>query len=56
VRAVVMGVALHILAMLPANVIGHSAVPSGARAGEAAILVAFVAVGLVLAVRVRGRG
>jgi hypothetical protein len=51
-----MTLAIHILAMLPADVIGHSAVPSGQRAGEAAILVGFVAVGLALALRVRGRG
>jgi hypothetical protein len=40
-----------ILAMLPADVIGHSAVPSGERVAEAAVLVAFFAITMLLAVR-----
>jgi hypothetical protein len=50
-----MSLAVHILAMLPTDAIGHSAVPAGQRAAEAAILVAFVAVGIVLALRVGDR-
>jgi hypothetical protein len=50
-----MTLAVHILAMLPTDVIGHSAVPSGQRAAEAAILLAFVVVGLVLALRLHRR-
>jgi hypothetical protein len=50
-----MSLAVHILAMLPTDAIGHSAVPAGQRAAEAAILVAFVAVGVVLALRMRDR-
>ena len=48
-----MSLAVHILAMLPTDVIGHSAVPAGQRIGEAAILVGFLAVALVLALRFR---
>jgi hypothetical protein len=48
-----MAACVHILAMLPANAIGHSAVPSGERLAEAVILVAFVVAGLALAVRLR---
>ena len=48
-----MSFAVSILAMLPADAIGHSAVPAGQRVGEAAILVGFLAVVVVLAVRFR---
>ena len=34
--------AVEILAMLPADAIGHSAVPSGERVAEAAILVGLI--------------
>jgi hypothetical protein len=53
VPPVAMSLAVSILAMLPTNAIGHSAVPAGQRIAEAAILVAFVAVGIVLALRLR---
>jgi hypothetical protein len=48
-----MSLAVHILAMLPADAIGHSAVPSGERTGEAAVIVGFLVVGLLLALRFR---
>jgi hypothetical protein len=51
-----MTLSVHILAMLPTDVIGPSAVPAGHRVAEAAILVGFVAVGIALALRVRNRG
>ena len=50
-----MSLAVAILAFLPTNTIGHSAVPAGQRIAEAAILVAFVVVGLLLALRLRLR-
>ena len=53
VPRVAMSNAVHILAMLPTDAIGHSAVPAGQRAGEAAILLGFLVVVLVLAVRFR---
>ena len=48
-----MSFAVSILAMLPTDAIGHSAVPAGQRVGEAAILLGFLAVVVVLAVRFR---
>jgi hypothetical protein len=51
-----MRLAFHILAMLPTDMSGQSAVPAGQRAAEAGILVGFVVVGLALALRVRDRG
>ena len=49
-----MTLAFHILAMLPTDAIGHWAVPAGQRVAEAAILIGFLAIGLALALRVRG--
>jgi hypothetical protein len=51
-----MRIAVDILAMLPADSIGHSAVPSGERVAEAAILVALVLVAALTAVLARARG
>jgi hypothetical protein len=48
-----MSLAVSILAMLPTDAIGHSAVPAGQRAAEAAILVGILALVVVLAVRFR---
>jgi hypothetical protein len=49
-----MRLAVDILAMLPADAIGHSAVPSGERIAEAAILIGLVLAAL-LAVLARAR-
>ena len=51
-----MRLAVDILAMLPADSIGHSAVPSGERIAEAALLVAFVLVAALLGLLARARG
>ena len=48
-----MSFAVSILAMLPTDAIGHSAVPAGQRVGEVAVLLGFLAVVVVLAVRFR---
>jgi hypothetical protein len=48
--------AFHILSMLPADMLGPSAVPAGQRVAEGAILAAIVVVGLALVLRARLRG
>jgi hypothetical protein len=50
-----MRVAVDILAMLPADAIGHSAVPSGERIAEAAILVGLVLAAVLLALLAQAR-
>jgi hypothetical protein len=50
-----MRVAVDILAMLPADAIGHSAVPSGERIAEAAILAGLVLAAVLLALLAQAR-
>jgi hypothetical protein len=51
-----MRLAVDILAMLPADAIGHSAVPSGERIAEAALLVGLVLAAALIALVARARG
>ena len=46
-----MRIAHDILAMLPADAIGHSSVPAGRRVAEAAVLVALAVAGIAAAFR-----
>ena len=50
-----MHIAVDILAMLPADAIGHSAVPSGESVAEGAIVVALLLLAMALALLVRAR-
>ena len=51
-----MRLAVDILAMLPADAIGHSAVPTGERIAEAAILVGLALAAVLIALLARARG
>jgi hypothetical protein len=50
-----MRLAVDIFAMLPADAIGHSAVPSGERVAEGAILVALILCAVLLPLLARAR-